>query len=222
MKIASFRIVGNLPGVMMHSPQGMKRTDEAVKATVAGRNIPSAADEAENGAYRLSSGQLYIPAVAFRSAMIHASKGRKFGKVFARSLIASSVFEVGHSMFCPLVHPRTGKKINEYEIDIRRVVIGKSGVMRARPLIQEWECTLHLEYDDERIDPDQILEILKLAGRMSGVLECRPNSPNGVGGPYGRFTAEIAAPQQPERVLPETSVKSGSGELVPHGETVKV
>lgn len=175
MRIASFWIVGQLPGLLMHSPLGMARTDGAPELS-AGKKIPTAEEEAEAGAYRLASGQLYLPATQFRSSLINGAKGRKFGKFFATALIKTSVFESGEMMECGLVDPETREPLKDYEIDVRRVVIGKSGVMRARPLLKRWACRLDVEYDEERISPEQILSVLQIAGKVSGVGDNRPSS----------------------------------------------
>lgn len=185
MRIIQFEVTGMKPGLLMHSPAGMKRTDGPGSGLA--KAIPTAETEAEGGAYRLPSGQLYIPAYAFRASILTASKGRKIGKNFARSIFQSCLFENGEDMVAPLYEAGTKAPLSTYEIDVRRVRIGKSGVMRARAFIQDWACRVSFEYDDERLAPETIAEVFAIAGKTVGVLDYRPTS----SGPFGRYLVEL-------------------------------
>lgn len=181
--IVTHRIVGVSP-LLMHSPAGMSR--EKPPAKFGAKIIPKPEDEAEAGAYRLKDGQLCAQSDWFREALKGASRGKRFGKVSAYQIISSAVFVVRTSN--PLVHPKTGTPLTEYEIDIRRAVIQKIGVSRARPIIAEWELELPLDVDrDILVNLEPLTELLNMAGKYPGVGDYRP----GKGGVFGRFKAEL-------------------------------
>ncbi len=75
-----------------------------------------------------------------------------------------------------------------YEIDVRRAVVNKQGVQRARPLVWPWRASFELLYD-ETVFAEKFLnevlhdQIMKRAGTGVGLLDYRPSK----GGRYGRF-----------------------------------
>ena len=185
---ATYQITGYSP-LLMNNPSSMLRG----KTTGLGRKtIPTPEEESASKVYRLedgSSGQLFAPADALRSSLIDGGKNRKFGKLSARSLLQSCVF-LTHDA-CPLVHPETGEAITEYVIDIRRCVVQGNGVSRARPKIEQWGTAITLEFDPDFLNPQQILDAFKVAGKMCGIGDYRPSCPSGKGGPFGRYTVEL-------------------------------
>jgi hypothetical protein len=181
----AFRLTGRPPGLLMHNPAGMRRTQE----TIAKKRIPTPEEEAAASAYRAADQTLYVPSDAIRAALIEGGKGRRLGKYYLSKLLTASVFCVDEQT--PLRHPRLGTALTEYEIDVRRVVVQRQGVLRARARIPAWQCVATLEYDADFLTPAHILEALNLGGRIAGLLDYRPSCPVGKGGPFGRFTAEL-------------------------------
>lgn len=148
------------------------------------KKIPTPAEEAEAGTYRLPSGQLYIGALAFRSALLNAAKGKRVGKVAAKGIIAGAVMPEGE--VCPLEHPETGAEVKDFEIFTCRAVVMQKGIMRSRPRINAWACELGLMVDVEAVDAQVVADLLTEAGTRVGVGDFRPER----GGIYGRFTVE--------------------------------
>jgi hypothetical protein len=184
-----YRIVGLSP-LLQHAPNGMNARSERLGR----KDIPSPEQEAAAGAYRLPDGQMGHPACAFRSAMLEACKGRRIGKWSAKTIMQGAVFNVPDQVLLPLEHPDTGKPLTEYEVDVRRVVVQGNGIMRARPRLDKWAGFVTLEIDPNFITPDRmemLTELLNIGGRTVGVGELRPKPPKGIGGPYGRFEAEL-------------------------------
>lgn len=180
LPVFEFWVEGVTP-LLMNSPHSMGGGDDSLGR----KKIPSPKDEAESKCYRLGNGQLYLPSRAFRSSAASAAKGRKIGKVFATMLVRGSVFDVTEAS--PLVDPETGETITDYDVFVTRAVVGKSGVMRARPRIPAWGTKVLLEVDTEAISPTSVEELLGIAGRAVGVGDWRPEKD----GPYGRFRAEL-------------------------------
>ena len=131
---------------------------------------------AEKLAYKTDKGELYIPAEAIKGSLIGASSYKKIGRYSARPIIAGGVH----------ISPRfvlLGTK--EYDLDIRTVVIQRNRVVKARPLIDNWECEFELMYDETLIaDADFIKPILEEAGKRVGLLDFRPQKT----GSFGMFT----------------------------------
>jgi len=203
VKLGTFQVkIMGLSPLLTHSSKGMHHRSEP-KAEGEGestktKEVQSIEEEAEEGAYRLSSGQLYVPGSAVREALVTACQGYQI-KVSGKSreqplwkVMAASVFLPQAEL--PLF--RDGERIMEYEIDLRRVVVGRAGVVRARPLIRlPWEMEVDIEYDaGQWRTVGMILEMLNNAGRFPGLLEFRPEK----GGTFGRFEAQ--AIETPHRV----------------------
>jgi hypothetical protein len=175
-------------GLLMNNPAGMAaHTDELVRA---GKKIPVPYDEAVSKLYIVPGGnQLYGASDWFREA---ALVGAKAVRDTSRSGRASMVQSFGANVFlsepyCPLVRASTGKPItsadDEWEIFLKRAVVQGNGIMRSRPLVHDWACTVEFEYDDEGIAPAMVAAILHIAGKFPGVGDYRP----GKKGPFGRF-----------------------------------
>jgi len=78
-------------------------------------------------------------------------------------------------------------KAEDWEIDTRRVVVQKNGILRSRPKITDWRCVLELEFDDETMEPTLMAAVLSHAGRFPGVGDYRV----GKKGAFGRFSVEL-------------------------------
>lgn len=171
--------------LLMHSPKGM---ESPLSPEPGPRQIPTPEIEAEQGAYRLPNGKLYLPADSFREAILFAAKGQKQGTKALSTLLRAGLFTVSKYSFCPLVHPETGEELDSYEIDIRRAVVNRGmGVRRARPRLDAWACELVLQYDPVLTGPEVVERQLQLAGIIAGVGDYRIER----GGPFGRFRANL-------------------------------
>lgn len=193
MKVAKFAITGIGP-MLMHNPTGMRaQTGEMERG---GRKIPLPADEARNGLYVLSHGigQLYAKSDWFREAALTAAVDvrdptrKRGGSLLKR--FSASVFLVKD--YCELFRasdptvPITDKA-EDWEIDTRRVVVQKNGILRSRPKISDWRCVLELEYDSVVMEPNLMAAVLTQSGRYPGIGDYRV----GKKGPFGRFSVEL-------------------------------
>jgi hypothetical protein len=175
MRQITVQLTGASP-LLMHSIslQTMEQMMKKVKKGGTG-SIPSPEDEAEQGAYRMKSGELCIPARCIKACLVNASTWYKMGKKSAKQFIAGSVtiepYEVG-----------LGTK--KYEIDLRTVVIqGKSRIVRARPRLDNWSVTFNIIYNDKVMESEIIKQIMEEAGYRIGLLDNRPQR----GGECGCF-----------------------------------
>jgi hypothetical protein len=176
MKNISVEIVGVTP-LLMNSPKNMvRREDKPANRTTEVKNIK---DEAEGKTYRLSSnGNLFLPAQAVYSAMVYAAGAFRIGRKSASQILAGTItikpIEIDLGM-------------KTYDIDVRRCVIQRAGILVARPKIEKWGAKFTIEYDERFIDSKMIRQILEDAGVRMGLLDYRPQRR----GMFGKFKVEV-------------------------------
>jgi hypothetical protein len=189
-KIVEFAITG-VGAILMHNPEGMRATQAIERG---GKKIPTPEEEATAGLYALPDGQLYIKTDAFREAgLISAASIRDPASRGRRSMTA----RFSASVFLTQEHCRLYRATNnkrpitkerkEWEIDTRRAVVQRNGILRSRPKITDWWCILPFEYDEQVIDPLLIDAIMNGAGKYPGILDYRV----GKKGMFGRFTVQL-------------------------------
>jgi hypothetical protein len=184
MATVKYKLAG-MPGygLMMHNPAGsMKRSSEGMGK----KTIPTPEEEAEAGTYRMEDGTLYVPSHAIRGAILNATIGMKIGKRAARLIFASALFTSSEQCALFTQNGKSRKPITKFRIDTRRAVVQRSGVLRSRPILDEWACEVEFNYDEDFLSLDNIDMAIERAGKIAGLLEYRPERT----GPYGRFTAE--------------------------------
>lgn len=186
----TFTVTGESP-ILMNNPAGMKKPGEDGGAKI--KKIPTPEEEAKSLVYRDPEGRIFGPAMGFKSALISAAKGRKFGKVAAGSVIRGNVFCPLDAERVYLRNPKTGKPLTDkdYTIDSRRCVLSngakKVGVVRSRPRFEAWSCDVVLEIDTEAVESKAIENLFVIAGHTIGYLDFRPEK----GGSFGRFTVAV-------------------------------
>jgi hypothetical protein len=181
MEVFTYEVKGVSP-LLQHNPAAMGSGPKGLAA----KKVYDTTKEADAGAYRNGDGQYIIPTIAFRSAILSASKGRKIGKVAARAVLAGCVFPIEES--CLLLDAAKMKPFKAHEVHTCRAVVNKAGIIRARPMFRDWACKLALEIDTEMLpEVDIITQLLNIAGKIIGVMDWRPEKL----GIYGRFTAAL-------------------------------
>lgn len=126
-----------------------------------------------------------IPCPAFRAAMIDAC--RTVGLVMTKAKMSVFVLPDGFDKDdgTPLVR-LIADKPEKTESLVRNDNGGAD--IRIRPMWREWEADVTLEYDEDMITGDSVINLLDRAGRQVGVGEGRPFSKNSVGQGWGTFT----------------------------------
>lgn len=180
VSIVSFKVTGISP-ILMNNPASMQRQAAGLNQ----KKIPTPEEEAKAKIYADDKGNLFVPSLQFRSALLGACAGRRMGKTGVKFFVSGGVFSTNTET--PLVHPKTGKPLRDYKINIARAVVGKAGILRARPEVYPWACQLDFEIDNTVVaDSAVVLELLNIAGKVRGIGDWRPQK----GGPYGRFAVE--------------------------------
>lgn len=172
MKEIEVEIIGTTP-LLMNSPKAMIENMTKTSRKTTQKYNPKI--EAEKVAYRKKDNELYIPAEAIKGCLVGASSYKKFGKYSARPIIAGGVIISPHEV---------GLGTEEYEIDLRTVVIQRNRVVKARPMLENWKVKFILSYDESLIsNGDMIKPILEEAGKRVGLLDFRPQKL----GNFGQF-----------------------------------
>lgn len=174
-KVYRVQIRGRPPGILMHNIEAMMKQLERSKVRRSNQK-PTKEEDAEESAYRMESGELYIPAKAIFGSIVRAGMGMKFGKFAAKSILATiRVF--------PEKIPLGTK---EYEIDVQSVVVQHARIPRARPLIREWSVEFFVVFDTHFMKADDLQVVIHDAGKRVGILDFRPEHL----GQYGQFRME--------------------------------
>ena len=181
--VVTFEVRGIGLGLLQHNPGGMSQRQGAMGA----KRIPEPEVEAAAGVYRDADGFIAMRASAFRSAILSACKNFKIGKDTAIARMAPGVLEVGDE-FCRLLHPATKEPLTKWEVDIRRAVVQRQAVLRARPLFREWLTYVTFEIDVDFVTEEQVLDRFCAAGKAKGVGDYRIEKR----GRFGQFEVKIA------------------------------
>jgi hypothetical protein len=166
--MALYRLVfvGTSP-LMTHNPAVMQ-TQRRGK----GKEIPSPEDEAEAGTYRLADGSCGIPGVAFRDGIVKA--GAAWRQPRGRSMMGTLLEHIHIEEDLVPLATVDGSPVTSYEIDVRRAVVQKQGILRARPKFREWGGHFTIEYDEALItNPEILRDIAADAGTRIGVGDYR-------------------------------------------------
>jgi hypothetical protein len=151
-----------------------------------GSRIPEPAVEAERGLYRLEDGSCGLKGIAPRTAILSAASAFKVKRFVTMKSILSHISVVEE--LCPLIHPETGSRFMGYdEIDRRRVIVQKSGIIRSRPRFNKWSLYFIVAYDAALLEDAglQVLpDIVNDAGNRFGIGDYRPDC----SGWFGRFS----------------------------------
>jgi len=152
--------------------------NEAVKgkADAAKGSKAKKTDDLESYIYRTEQGEIALPGEYFRMSIVNTAKFRQDPRSPRKS--AMDLFKAGVVVtpdLCSL-----GSKDWDY-VDQRRVMVQRNGVTRARPAFKSgWEARFIVTVVlPEYITPEILLEVLNLAGRITGVADFRPT--------YGRY-----------------------------------
>jgi hypothetical protein len=182
---ARFRahIVG-VSALLMNSPAGMRAASDELKRS-SESNVPLPGVEAESKAYRLSTGELYIPPAAIRGSMVEAGKEFRNPTNKRATLtkpVAAALGAPASEAF--VLHDGDGAPVLQYVLDSRRAVVQKQGIVRSRARINPpWQAWIEFSYDASLIAAEQLAVVLAAAGHKVGILDFRPQK----SGPYGRF-----------------------------------
>lgn len=176
------RIEGIVP-LLMHNGQladPLNRWAKEMKR-ISGKRSKTDADFEElarlewYGSLYLKDGQPCLPGMNVEKVLIEAARKRRQGKLAEAGIFVDAD--------APLIYDGP-KDLDELWNDERYrltagVRIQRNKVMRTRPKFDEWAADILIEFDDEQLNEQDVLELLTVAGRTVGLGDWRPK--------YGRF-----------------------------------
>lgn len=133
----------------------------------------------EDSLYKMPGGGFGFPAVAFKSAMVGACR---FAEGIKMTEIRGALHVIGELV--PIAGEPTPRE------DMVRLG-GLTADIRYRGEFREWKAKLTIEFNASVISPEQIVNLLTLAGFGVGVGEWRPER----NGSYGRFHVQTEEPK---------------------------
>jgi hypothetical protein len=182
----TFGIRGTSPLIMHQWSEKAKREmrdkqQDGKKTKTRDKRVPTA--EAQAATYTTQDGDIGIPGMAFKSALVTAAH-KDIG--IEKTLVRKALFLVTDD-------PNKVLKIDCDEPTVRedmvRVGMG-SADLRYRPEFVHWSCQIELEVDSELLQCEDVLALVSRAGFGVGICEWRPEK----GGEYGRFEIDPDTP----------------------------
>ena len=178
-----FKIQGKDPGIMFNNPAMMAVDTSSMSK---GKKTYDADEEAEMRTYRNDDGNLCVPSTQVRASILEASKVFKVGRSSAKTILNHIIVEPFDLIE---LKDKKDKTIIDYEQDQRRVVVQRSGIIRTRPVVKDWQLSFSIIADAEIMNAtwkepvDALIKIVSDAGKKQGIGDYRPQK----GGNFGRF-----------------------------------
>ena len=166
-------------GLLMNNPSSMFAPRELAKGKRS-TDKPTAEEDAAKSAYWTPDhSSLAFPAMNLWAGMKAASKGYKspVNKKLALSPLIAGDVEVLPDMI-PF-------GTADYQIDVRRAVVQRAGIPRARAWLPSWRLKFTVNWEAQFLGEGDgwLQENLEVLGTRVGIGDFRPQR----GGPFGRF-----------------------------------
>lgn len=174
-------ILGTTPLIMHRFSEKAKQAMlDNMQGRKAQKKPKDPAAEFEAAFYRFADGSPGFPAIAFKAAIVEAS--RFYGKDVTKVGLRQFVFVKGHAIGLDgqsLVKITGESRMRE---DVVRVGMGGTD-LRYRPEFAEWGTVLRVVYATNKLDRASVLSLIDAAGMGVGIGEWRPEK----SGDFGTF-----------------------------------
>ena len=129
--------------------------------------------------YTKEDGTLILPSDIWEGTLINGAKKNRLGQQAKAGLFVSNE---------PVLIYKGAKKPEKLWEDKNfvhqvPVKIQRNTIIRTRPIIKDWNCEVHINYNETILNKEQIIDIAHIAGEQVGVGDWRPK--------YGRFSAKV-------------------------------
>lgn len=172
IETVQFMLIGNSPLIVHAWSEKAKRQmlDKQMKRAKQAKEAKDPEADYEACFYRTPTGAYGFPAIGVKAAMISACRFADLKMVSARG-----AFHIDCEMLEVIGEPRPRE-------DMVRVGMGVADI-RYRPEFVEWRIPVELKINASVISPEQVANLLNIAGFGVGIGEWRPER----NGQYGRF-----------------------------------
>lgn len=175
--IIKVQLKGKTPLLMDRFPESVR--DEILKKqigqTKGKKQIRNIDIEYENAFHRLPNGDIGFPAQGFKSAMIESTSfvgSKDFSKKLLKGI---QILNSEGNDLIPIRYKKIGK--------LRH--FPKGGNTKISPMLEDWECELVIQYDQNNISPQDLVSLLNYAGFYYGIGIWSPRAK--CGGKYGMY-----------------------------------
>jgi len=188
LKTVRYRITGEVP-ILMHSGRLADPMDDYAKAIkeISSKRNKTDADHLAMarlefmGSLYLLNGEPCIPGEVLEGALLGrggAARKQKAGKQAAAGMWVPNSFPLEYD------GPRDPEELWEDKRFVSRmpVRVQTSKVMRTRPIFEEWEAEVAVEFNPDMINESDIDLWMNIAGAEVGLMDWRPK--------FGRFSVE--------------------------------
>lgn len=131
-----------------------------------------------------------IPASGFKACMVNACRGVD-GFPMTEAKRFFFVISQGNSELDGTDLVRIHGKHQPYRSMVRLET--KVADIRYRAIYPEWKMDIEVEFLASKISPEQVVNLVSLAGEIEGLCEWRPGAPKSNSGNYGRFTVDAVS-----------------------------
>jgi len=169
-KLMTIELIGETPLIMHKMSEKSKKMirDKQQKKAKKVREARNPKQEFKDAMYTDGNGGYVFPARAFKAAAVEACR-QADGITMAS---ARQMFFVKGTKDAEWVGIESDKPIMREDV----VTIGQGTTdLRYRPEFKNWKAIIKVEFIEDVISPEQIVNIFELAGFCSGIGEDRPN-----------------------------------------------
>jgi len=179
--IVKVKIKGTSPLLMDKFPESVRQEilEKQEGKTQGKKKLRDLDLEFENAIHRISDKQLGFPAQGFRSAMIESTSF--VGKnSFSKKLFKGIIIMNGEGNDLIPIKYKKLSKLKHYP---------KGSITKISPMLEDWECELVIQYDQNNISPQDIISLINYAGFYYGIGMWSPKSK--CGGKYGMYELKV-------------------------------
>ncbi len=179
--MVSVKIKGTTPLLMDKFPESVRQEilDKQLGKTKGKKKIRDLDWEFENAIHRISDKVIGFPAQGFKSAMVESTSfvgSRDFSKKLLKGI--QIINSEGNDLI-----PITYKKLSKLKH------YPKDSNTKISPMLEDWECELVIQFDQNNIAPNDLVNLLNYAGFYYGIGVWSPRAK--CGGKYGMYEVKV-------------------------------
>jgi len=175
------KIKGTTPLLMDKFPDSVREEilEKQLGRTKGKKKIRDLDWEYDHAIHRISDKEIGFPAQGFKSAMIE-STSFVGAKDFSKKLLKGIQIVNGKENDLILIKCKKLSKLKHYP---------KDSNTKISPMLEDWECELIIQFDQNNISPTDLVNLLNYAGFYYGIGIWSPRAK--CGGKYGMYEVKI-------------------------------
>ena len=171
------KIKGKTPLLMDSFPESVRKEilEKQIGNTKGKKKLRDLDWEFENAIHRISDDVIGFPAAGFKSAMIESTSfvgSRDFSKKLLKGI---QIINSEENDLIPIKYKKLSK-LKHYP---------KDSNTKISPMLEDWECELVIQFDQNNISPNDLVNLLNYAGFYYGIGVWSPRAK--CGGKYGMY-----------------------------------